>query len=179
MKTDTAQVQVAMKGKPVALVGIPVREGEKAPEFRVVDAAFRPVKLSDFKAQVVVISAVPSLDTGVCATQARRFNEEAAKLPTNVVVITISEDLPFAQKRFCEAEKVNRIRTFSDSVWREFGSKFGILIADMGLLARSVWVITPDGRVVYRQIVTELSSEPDYAAALQAARAAAGKPAGE
>lgn len=176
MKTDTGHVQVTMKGKPVTLVGAPVREGEEAPDFRVVDAAFHPVKLSDFKGRVVLISAVPSLDTGVCSIQTKRFNEEAANLPTNVVVLTISEDLPFAQRRFCEAERVSRISTFSDSVWREFGSKYGILIADMGLLARSVWVIKPSGQVGYRQIVSEISTEPNYAVALQAAREAAGTP---
>ena len=179
MKTETGHVHVTMKGQPVALVGTAVREGETAPDFRVVDTAFHPVKLSEFKGQVVLISAVPSLDTDVCSTQTRRFNEEAATLPANVVILTISEDLPFAQKRFCEAGKVFRIRTLSDSVWREFGSRYGILIADRGLLARSVWIIKPNGKVGYRQIVPELSTEPDYDAALQAAREAAGNPAGE
>jgi thioredoxin-dependent peroxiredoxin len=173
MKTETRDVRVTMKGKPVTLAGVPVKEGTAAPDFKVVDAAFKPVKLSDLKGQVVLISAVPSLDTGVCSIQTKRFNDEAALLPTNVVVLTISEDLPFAQKRFCEAEKVQRIQVLSDSVSRDFGNRYGILIPDMGLLARSVWVIGRDGKVAYRQIVSEMSTEPDYAAALKAAREAA------
>jgi thioredoxin-dependent peroxiredoxin len=175
VKTDMRAVRVTMKGNPVVLAGVPVGEGEAAPDFRVVDAAFQPVRLSDFRGKIVLVSAVTSLDTGVCSTQTRKFNEEAANLPSNVVVLAISADLPFAQKRFCEAERVGRIKVLSDSVWRDFGSKFGILIKDMGLLARSVWVIGPDGKVGYREIVPEISTEPDYAAALRAAREMATK----
>lgn len=175
MTVNAQEIHVTMKGNPVALVGAPVRVGEPAPDFRVVDAAFKPVRLSDFKGQVVLISAVPSLDTGVCSLQTKRFNEEAAHLPTNVVVLTISEDLPFAQKRFCEAEKVERIKVLSDSVWHEFGAFYGMLIKDMGLLARSVWIVGRDGKVAYRQIVVEITTHPDYEAALTAVRDAAMK----
>jgi len=175
MKTNTQEVRVTMKGNPVSLAGKLVGERETAPDFKVVDAAFKPVKLSDFKGRVVLISAVPSLDTGVCSLQTKRFNEEAAHLPANVVILTISEDLPFAQKRFCEAEKIDRIKVLSDSVWREFGSKYGIMINDMGLLARSVWIVGRDGRIAYRQIVAEITTHPDYDAALNAARDAAAK----
>ena len=175
MSADAQTVRVTMKNNPVTLVGTPVREGAAAPDFRVVDAAFKPVKLSDLKGQVVLISTVPSLDTGVCSMQTKRFNEEAARLPTNVVVLTISEDLPFAQKRFCEAEKVDRIRVLSDSVWRDFAAKYGILIENMGLLARSVWIVNQRGEVAYRQIVPEITNHPDYDAALKAARATAGR----
>ena len=104
------------------------------------------------------------------ALQTKRFNEEAARLPTNVVILTMSADLPFAQKRFCEAEKIDRIKVLSDSVWRDFESKYGILIENMGLLARSVWIVGRDGQVAYRQIVAELTTHPDYDAALKAAR---------
>ena len=97
---------VTMKGSPLTLVGAQARVGEPAPDFRVVDGSFKPVRLSNFLGKVVLISAVPSLDTPVCSLQTKRFNEEAAKLPANVQVITISEDLPFAQKRFCEVEKI-------------------------------------------------------------------------
>jgi len=90
-------------------------------------------------------------------------------------ILTISEDLPFAQKRFCDAEKVDRIKVLSDSVWREFGSKYGLLITDMGLLARSVWVVNRDGKVAYRQIVPEITNHPDYDATLQVVRELAGK----
>ena len=174
MSTGTQEVRVTMKGNPVKLVGMQVREGEVAPGFKVVDATFKPVNLGDFKGRVVLVSAVPSLDTGVCSLQTKRFNEEAARLPTNVVVMTVSEDLPFAQKRFCDAEKIDRIKVLSDSVWREFATNYGLLIQDMGLLARSVWVIGSDGKVAYRQIVPEITTHPDYDAALKAARDAAG-----
>lgn len=161
---------VTMKGKPVTLLGAGVGVGATAPEFRVVDAAFKPVKLSDFPGRVVLVSAVPSLDTGVCSRQTKRFNEEAAKLPTNVVILTVSMDLPFAQKRFCSAEKIDRIQVLSDSVWRDFGAKYGLVIKDMGLLARCVLVIGPDGRVRYSELVPEIATEPKYDAALKAAR---------
>ncbi len=174
MKTNNAIV--TMKGTPVVLLGSPVEVGAAAPDFRVVDGIFHPVHLSDFKGRVVLISAVPSLDTSVCSLQTKRFNEAAAQLPSNVVVLAISADLPFAQKRFCESEKVERIRTLADSVWRDFGMKYGILIENMGLLARSIWVVGADGRVAYRQIVPEITTHPDYDAALQAVRDAANKP---
>jgi thiol peroxidase len=161
-----------MKDDPVTLLGpeTPVDVGDPAPDFRVVDGAFQPVTLEDVKGRVVLISAVPSLDTGVCSAQTKRFNEEAARLPDDVSVLTISMDLPFAQKRFCDAEKVDRIRVLSDHVWRSFGLSYGVLIKDMGLLARSVWVIGKDGRIAYRQIVSEVTEHPDYDAALAAAR---------
>lgn len=174
MKMEHANV--TMKGNPVVLLGTPVETGAAAPDFRTVDAGFKPVKLSDFKGRVVLISAVPSLDTTVCALQTRRFNEEAATLPSNVVVLAISTDLPFAQKRFCESEKTDRIRTLSDSVWRDFGTKYGILIENMGLLARSIWIVDAGGHVAYREVVSEITHHPDYDAALKAARDAAAKP---
>jgi thiol peroxidase len=161
---------VTMKGKPLTLLGTEVKVGDKAPDFRVVESGFNPVKLSDFKGRTVLISAVPSLDTTVCALQTKRFNEEADKLPDTVVVLTISEDLPFAQSRFCGAEKIQKIKVLSDSVWRDFGEKYGILIQGMGLLARSVWVISPEGKVTYREVVPELTNQPDYAKALAAVK---------
>ena len=164
---------VTMKGKPLTLLGPQVKVGDKAPEFKAVNASFKPVTLSDFKGKTVLISAVPSLDTGVCAAQTKRFNEEAAKLPTNVVILTISEDLPFAQKRFCETEKIDGMQVLSDSVWRDFGSKYGIVIKGMGLLSRSIWIISPDGRVIYKELVKDLSNFPDYDAALKTLKASA------
>ena len=173
MNTDTQAIRVTMKGNAIALMGTPTREGQAAPDFKVVDATFKPVKLSDYQGKVVLISAVPSLDTGVCSLQTKRFNDEAARLPANVLIMTVSEDLPFAQKRFCEAEKVDRIKVLSDSVWREFGSKYGVLIKDMGLLTRSIWIVGRDGKIAYREIVPEITTHPNYDAALKAAREAA------
>ncbi|MBA4386966.1 MAG: thiol peroxidase [Verrucomicrobia bacterium] len=176
MTNSTQEAQFTIQGKPIVLMGPSLKPGDTASDFRVVDAGFKQVKLSDFKGKVVLINVVQSLDTGVCSLQTKRFNEEAAKLPANVVIITISMDLPFAQKRFCEAEKVDRIKVLSDFVWREFGVKYGIIIKDLGLLARSIWIIKPDGTIGYREQVKELSTHPDYDTALKTARGiAAGK----
>ncbi|OGV65945.1 MAG: lipid hydroperoxide peroxidase [Lentisphaerae bacterium RIFOXYB12_FULL_65_16] len=161
---------VTMKGKPVTLLGTPVRTGDKAPDFRVVDAMFAPTRMTQFRGKPCLISVVPSLDTGVCALQTKRFNDEVQRLPPDLVVMTISMDLPFAQKRFCASEKVDRIRVLSDHVWREFGLNYGVLIKDMGLLARSVFVIDGNGTVAYEEIVPEISQHPDYDAALAACR---------
>ena len=161
---------VTFKGNPLTLLGPEVQVGQAAPEFTVVDKDFKPVKLSEFAGKVVLISAVPSLDTKVCSIQTKRFNEEAAKLADEITVLTISEDLPFAQGRFCSSEKVEGHKVLSDHVYREFGQKYGLLIKDMMLLARSVWVIGKDGKIKYRQIVGELTEEPDYGAALATAK---------
>jgi thiol peroxidase len=166
---------VTVRGAPVTLLGHAVAVGDPAPDFRVVDASFQPVRLLDFKGKVTLISAVPSLDTGVCSAQTKRFNDEAAKLPADVVILTLSMDLPFAQKRFCEAEKVAGLRVLSDHVWREFGLGYGVLMKDRGLLARSIFVVGKDGRVAYEQIVRETSTHPGYDAALAAARQAASR----
>jgi thiol peroxidase len=147
--------------------------GDPAPAFRLVDAGFRPVTLASLAGRPVLISSVPSLDTGLCAMQTKRFNDEVARLPDDVVLIAVSTDLPYALKRFCESERVDRIRVLSDHVWREFGLGYGTLMKDLGLLARSVFVIGRDGRIAYKQIVPDTSEPPDYEAALKAIRAAA------
>ena len=170
MKLQERTGLVTMRGNPLTLVGPDVKVGDAAPDFRVVDAGFAEVKLSDFRGKTVVISAVPSLDTKVCSIQTKRFNEEAEKLPDNIVVLTISMDLPFAQSRFCGAEGIQKIKVLSDHVHREFGLVFGVLIKENALLSRSVWVVNPQGRITYRQIVPELTTEPDYAKALAAAK---------
>lgn len=161
---------VTMKGEQVTLLGPDLQTGAAAPDFRVVDQAFEPIKLSDFKGRACLISVVPSLDTGVCALQTKRFNDEVAKLPDDVVMMTVSMDLPFAQKRFCEAEKIDRIQILSDSVWREFGLRYGVLIKDMGLLARSIFIVDRQGNIAYKEIVADISSQPDYDTALNIIR---------
>jgi thiol peroxidase len=161
---------VTMKGGPLTLLGPELKVGDRAPDFTAVDGGFAPVKLSDFAGKTVLISAVPSLDTGVCQIQTKRFNEEAERLPDSVVVLTVSMDLPFAQSRFCGAENIKKIRVLSDSLHRDFGDKFGLRIKENGLLARSVWIVDPKGTITYRQIVPELTTEPDYAAALAAVK---------
>ena len=157
---------VTMKGDKLTLSGPVPKVGDMAPDFVVVTQEFKPVKLSEFRGKTVLLSAVPSLDTSVCAISTKRFNEAAEQLPQDVEVLTISEDLPFAQNRFCGAEGIQKIRVLSDSVHRDFGQKFGILIKEIGLLARSVWVVDPEGKIKYVEIVPEITDHPNYEAAL-------------
>jgi thiol peroxidase len=164
---------VTVHGAPIVLLGTAVNVGDAAPDFTAVDADWAPTRLSDFKGKVVLLSAVPSLDTKVCTLQTRHFNEEAAALAPAVQIVTLSEDLPFAQKRFCAAEKIAGMRVLSDTISREFGLKYGLLIKGRSLLARAVLVVGKDGKVAYEEIVPEIVREPDYAKALAAARAAA------
>lgn len=165
---------VTMKGNPVTLVGPDLAVGERAPEFAAVDRDLHEVKLSDFAGRVVVISSVVSVDTSVCAVQTKRFSDETEELPENVVVLTISTDLPFALGRFCAAEGAGHTVALSDHRSVSFGTAYGVLIKDLRLLARSVWVVGKDGKIVYKEIVPEVASHPDYERALKAARQAAG-----
>jgi len=172
MSTAQRNGLVRMQGNPITLLGPALNVGDLAPAFRVVDGAFRPVSLEDFRGRPCLISSVPSLDTSVCVLVTKRFNDELAAWPDpDLAAMTISMDLPFAQKRFCEAEHVDRIRILSDHVWREFGRRYGVLIKDLGLLARAVFIIGRDGRIAYIEIVPEISDVPDYDAALNALRA--------
>lgn len=161
--------------RPLELLGTPAQLQQLAPEFKVVDAGFKAVKLSDFAGKTVLISVVPSLDTGVCSIQTKKFNQEVANLPKDVVLLTISTDLPFAQKRFCQKEQVDKLMVLSDAVWGDFGSNYGLRIKDMGILARAVLIIDRNGKLVYQQLVPVLSQEPDYTAALAMAKQFAAK----
>jgi thiol peroxidase len=152
--------------RQIELLGTPAVLQQQAPDFKVADQAFKVVKLSDFSGKTVLLSVVPSLDTGVCSIQTKKFNQEVAALPADVVVMTISTDLPFAQKRFCVQEKVDKLLVLSDAVWGDFGSSYGLRIKDMGILSRAVLIIDASGKLVYQQLVPSLGQEPDYAAAL-------------
>lgn len=166
-----ARVSTVKAGEQqIVLLGNELKTGKKAPAFKVVDNNFKPVTLADFTGKILLLSVVPSIDTGVCSLQTKRFNSEVASLPDDVVLLTISTDLPFAQKRFCQQEQVEAMAVLSDAVWRDFGSNYGLLIKDMGLLARAIIVIDRAGNVAYQQMVPELAQEPDYAAALHALR---------
>jgi len=172
---DSKQLQstqnlVKAGDKYITLLGDQVNVGEQAPQFKVVDKNFAQVTLSDFQGQTLLISVVPSLDTGVCSIQTKRFNEEAAKLPENITILTISNDLPFAQKRFCDVEKIDGIKVLSDSVWRDFGVNYGLLIKDMGLLTRAMFVIDNRGKIVYKELVANISQHPNYDKALTKVR---------
>jgi len=159
--------QVTMKGKTVTLVGKQVNIGELAPDAEVIANDMSPVKLSAFRGKVLIISSVPSLDTSVCDTETRRFNEESQRLGDNVAVLTISMDLPFAQKRWCGAAGIKNVRTLSDYRAAAFGETYGVLIDELRLLARAVFVVDRQGIVRYIQIVEEIAHEPDYEAVLK------------
>lgn len=161
---------ITMKGNPLTLCGNEVKVGDAAAEFEVLGNDLSAVNLSDYRSRVVIISAVPSLDTPVCDVQTRRFNEEATSLSDDVAVLTISTDLPFAQNRWCGAAGVDNVTTLSDHRDVSFGNAFGVLIKELRLLARAVFVIDRDGVIRYVQIVPELTNEPDYESALEAAR---------
>lgn len=164
---------VKMEGSPLTLIGPELKVGDRAPDFSAVDRSWDEVTLGDLTGKVALISAVPSVDTSVCSIQTKRFNEEAASLPDNVVVVTISQDLPFALDRFCGAEGIENLHVLSDHVDAEFGLSYGVLIKGMRLLARSIFVVDAGGTIRYLQIVPEVTDEPDYEPALEAARQAA------
>jgi thiol peroxidase len=158
------------KGNPVTLLGTALKAGDKAPEFVVVDTTLAQVRLSDFKGKIKIISTVPSLDTPVCDTETRRFNQEAATLPENIVLLTISMDLPFAQSRWCGAAGIDRVKTLSDYQERSFALAYGVLIKELKLLSRSIFVIDANDKIRYIQHVPEITAEPDYAAVISAAK---------
>jgi thiol peroxidase len=161
---------VTMKGKPVTLLGPAVKIGQKAPDFEVVANDMSKVKLSSFAGKTIIIASVPSLDTAVCDTETRKFNEKAAGLGGDVVVLTISMDLPFAQKRWCGAAGIKNVQTLSDYRDASFGRAYGVLIKDLRLLARAVFVVDKKSVIRYEQIVPEIATEPDYDAALKAVK---------
>jgi thiol peroxidase len=162
---------ITIKGNPLTLLGDEVRVGQAAPDFTVLDNSLEPVDFSSFRGKVCVISSVPSLDTPVCDAQTRRFNVEAGKLGNDVVVLTISMDLPFAQKRWCGAAGVDKVHTLSDHRDASFGRAFGMLIMELRLLARGVFVIDRKGIVRYIQLVKEVGTEPEYGPVLEAVKA--------
>jgi thiol peroxidase len=161
---------IKFKGNPLTLVGTELKVGDTAPEAEVLANDLSPVKLSGFGGKVCVICTVPSLDTPVCDIQTRKFNEQAASLGNDVVVLTISMDLPFAQQRWCGAANVENVQTLSDHYKAEFGTEFGVLIKELRLLARTVFVVDKDGIIRYIEIVEEVTNEPDYEAALSAVK---------
>lgn len=168
---------VNFKGTPVALGGSEVKVGQDAPDFAVADNGLAAVRLADNRGKVIVLSAVPSLDTPVCDKETRRFNEEAGKLGGGIEIWTISMDLPFAQKRWCGAAGVSAVKTLSDFRDRAFAQNYGLLVKEgplSGLAARAVFVVGKDGKVRHAEYVNDITSEPDYEAALAAARKAAG-----
>lgn len=159
------------KGSPITLLGPELKVGDKAPDFRLNKSLVDEVTLSDFAGKVKLISVVPSIDTGVCDAQTRRFNEEAAKLGDNVVVLTVSVDLPFAQARWCGAAGVDKVVMLSDYKDNNFGEAYGVLIKEFRLDYRAIFVVDTDDTIRYVEYLHEMTEHPDYDAAIAAVRA--------
>jgi len=159
---------VTLKGSPLTLVGDEVKVGQKTGDFKVIDHNMADKTLGDFKGRIKLIASVPSLDTPVCDSEIKRFNNEAAKLSKELVIIFISMDLPFAQKRFCQEFDINEVKTFSDHRDASFGLSFGVLIKEIRLLARAIFILDRTDTVRYVEYVKELGTPPDYNAALDA-----------
>ena len=159
---------ITIHGNPLTLVGDEIKVGAPAPDVELLDNDLNPVKLSAFRGKVLVIASVPSLDTPVCDMETRRFNDEAANLGPDIELVTISMDLPFAQKRWCGAAGVKNLQTLSDHRQADFGMAYGVLIKELRLLARAVFIVDQQGTVQYLQLVKEVTNEPNYEEVLQA-----------
>lgn len=158
-----------LNGNPLTLIGPELKAGDKAPDFTALDNSLKPVHLSDTGHKTRIFSVVPSLDTPVCDAQTKRFNEEACKLP-DVDIYTVSMDLPFAQKRFCNSFALDKVKMLSDHKDASFGSAYGTLIKELRILSRAIFVLGPDDKIKYVEYVEQVSQHPNYDAALSAAR---------
>jgi len=159
---------ITFMGNPLTLIGNEVKVGDTAPDFVVLDNNLSPFKLSSFRGKICIFSSVPSLDTPVCDTETRKFNQEAGRLGKDITILTISMDLPFAQKRWCAAAGVSHVQTLSDHRDASFGNAYGVLIKELRLLARAVFLVDRKGVIQYVQLVKEIASEPDYEAVFNA-----------
>lgn len=161
-------MEITMHGNRFTLDGEIIQIGKQAPEFTAVDADLKPIKLSDYKGKIIVISSFPSIDTSVCSAQMHHFNQMATQLDKDVVIFAISCDLPFALKRYCAAEGIDQVVTLSDYKDVEFGTRYGFLIPALRLLTRGVILIGKDNEVKYVEYVPEITQEPNYEKALEA-----------
>jgi len=164
---------ITFKGTPLTLAGNEVKRGQAAPDFKVhyFEGGMKPITLADLKGKPTIISVVPSLDTAVCATQTKKFNDQLAALGERVNAVTVSMDLPFAMNRFCGAEDCKNMRVGSDYQDRNFGNNWGTLIDELKIECRAVFVLDANGKVTHAEYVGEVTNEPDYDAALEALRA--------
>ena len=162
---------ITFKGNPMTLAGEPLQVGSPAPEFALhyADGGIQTLTLADLKGKPSIVSIVPSLDTPTCATQTKKFNEELAALGDKINAVTVSRDLPFAQNRFCGAEDI-KMQTASDYQTHAFGTDWGVQIEELKLLTRAVFVLNAEGVIAHKEIVPEVTEEPDYATALAALR---------
>ncbi|MGX4584378.1 thiol peroxidase [Paenibacillus chitinolyticus] len=158
------------KGNPITLVGPELKAGDAAPDFKLNKDLLNEVSLSDYAGKVKLISVVPSIDTGVCDAQTRRFNEEAAKFGDNVAVLTVSVDLPFAQARWCGAAGIDQVVLLSDYKAKSFGQAYGVLIQELQLDMRSIFVIDANDKIQYVEYLGEMTEHPNYEAAIEAVK---------
>ena len=161
---------IMMKGNPLTLAGVLPEVGQECPDCTLVGNDLSPIKLSDYAGKICIITSVPSLDTGVCDTMTRKFNEEAVNFGDSITVLTVSMDLPFAQKRWCGAAGIKNVVTLSDHRNGEFGEKFGVLIKELRLLARAVFIVDKKSKIRYKQLVPEQTNEPDYGEVIKAVK---------
>ena len=171
---NTTNKNIAFMGNPLTVEGDALKVGDRAPDFKLVGVDMKDVDWTTYANKTVIISVVPSIDTPTCQLQTKRFNQEAASLASDVVILTVSLDLPFAQKRWCGAEGVSRVVTASDYKYHNFGKAYGCLIKEMGLLARAVFVVAKDRTIRHVDYVASISDEPDYDAALKVVAAIKG-----
>jgi thiol peroxidase len=160
---------ITFTGKPLTLVGTEMKTGLKAPDFRLLANDLSPRTLADYYGKAIILSVVPSLDTTICDAQTRRFNQEASSLSPSFIILTVSCDLPFAQARWCGTAQVSNLETLSDYYDNNFGLAYGVLIKELKLLTRSIFILNHDHIITYIQIVPEVASEVDYVTALEAA----------
>lgn len=169
MENENIKRAVYLNGRQLTLTGNFPGIGDKAPDFKVISNDLTPMKFyRTYSDKVVLISSVPSLDTPVCDIETKKFNDQAQKLSEDIEIITISMDLPFAQKRWCGQNQINRVKTYSDHLKAEFGKSYGVLIKELRLLARAIFIIDKDKSIRYIQLVNEISNEPDYDTAFNA-----------
>ncbi|MBU9888763.1 MAG: thiol peroxidase [Candidatus Omnitrophica bacterium] len=153
---------VTFQGGPLTLIGPELRAGDRAPDFLVVGTDLKPVTLASSRGKTRLISVVPSIDTSVCDLQTKRFNQEASKLPGDVAVLTVSVDLPFAQARWCGLAGADKVQMLSDYQEHSFGAAYGVLIKELKILSRAVFVVGPDDKIRYAEYVKEITQHPDY-----------------
>ena len=158
--------QTLFKGNPFILMGESVSPGQKAPEFKALANDLTEKSLSDFKGKIKLIASVPSIDTPVCDLQIKRFNEEATGMSKDIIVLFVSMDLPFAQKRFCQSFDIKKVKTLSDHKDASFAMAYGVLIEQLRLLSRAIFIIDKDDTVRYVEYVKDIVLQPDYAAAI-------------
>ena len=163
--------QITFKQNPMTLIGDEVKVGDTAPDFTVLANDLSPVTLQDSKGKTRLISVVPSLDTGTCDAQTRKFNENAAELGEDVAILTVSNDLPFAQKRWCAAAGIDSVQTLSDHRDLSFGKAYGVAIEELRLLTRSIFVVDSNDKVTYVEYVPEATEHPNYEKAIEAVKA--------